>query len=432
VAFAAPAFDNRGMGRFERRWRAASRRHWAILVACLVVVFAGVLLAVGERATPGVVVLAPPPLAKPTTYSVAETATVERAAPDPSIGPKGSERVDVCGLGWVDPALLDRMPALVGARARLLESLASSDDGFERAASLWLKTIDPASTTLAADFHEQLARSASTTHDPRVYALAFKSCAKTSDAPSCALLSARRWAQLDADNGEPWLFLFDEATTRRDRQQAEDALFHLGAAPRFDDRQFAVAGLLAARPAGPDVLLLAATQLATDAIGLASAEVLPLQTVVIACRGLSLVDLNRRQRCDAVAAALADRSDTLLVASVGSTLGRGLGWPQARLDAIGALSSARAESLPPDAGSSFGSCRRLAAWLDRLAHQSVVGEARLAREWIESRGMSVEGYAARQAELRRSASEMLARASDSPLAVGASADGGAPASAASR
>ena len=431
MAFAAPAFDNRRMGGFERRWRARSRRHWAILIACLALGVTGVWLALGDRAGPGVVVL--PSGASRTPSPPAEAAiepAIERAAPV-ALGSRGSERVEVCGLGWVDadadgnadPARLARMPALQAARGRLLESLASSADGFERAASLWLRTFDPASTTLAGDAREQLARTATTTSDPRIYAMAFKTCAKPLAAASCALLNARRWAQLDGDNGEPWIFLLDEASTRKDRQQAEEALFHIAAAARVADRIFAVPGVLAVRPATSDAMRLAANSLAVDALGLASAEALPLQAVAGACRGPALADANRRQRCEAIATALVDRSDTLLLAAVGVTLGRGLGWPQARLDTVAALAIASRESLPREAALlPWVSCSGVEAFLGRLARQSVVGEDRYAREWIQARGMTVERYAAQQAELRRRPAETLAREANTALLAGAPRD----------
>ncbi len=429
------------MGRFERRWRAASRRHWAILIACLALVVAAVRLAVGERASPGVFVLPSP--ARPSVMSATDSAAeaiVERALPV-AVGTRGNERVEVCGLGWVeagadgsiDPAILARMPALAASRRRMMDSLASSGDDFERAAALWLRMFDPASATLAADFREQLARSATTTRDPRVYALAFKMCTKTLDTGSCALLSARRWAQLDGSNGVPWIFLFDEATTRKDRQQAEEALFHLATAARVDDRFFAVPGLLASRAGGSDMELLTVNELVTEAIGLAAAEFPPLQTVANACRGPALLDDNRNQRCDAVASALADRSDTLWFASVGAAIGRRLGWPSIRTEAIAALSAASIESLPTQETSSLRwTCRQTADALERYRRQGVVGEVRYAREWIEASGTSVERYALKQAEMRRRQADALARAANISVLATATAASDAVASAPSR
>jgi len=428
------------MGRFERRWRAASRRHWAILGACVVLVFAGTWLAVGERALPGVVVLPAPSRALATP--AAADAFVTTVEPTPPVAPprlRGSERVEVCGLGWVeagadgsvDPAVLARMPALNAARRRLVDSLASSGDDFERAASLWLKMVDVTSAgTLAADLREQLAQRATTTRDPRTYAIAFKTCRLTPEVGSCALLNARRWAQLDSDNGEPWLFLFNEATTRKDREQADEALFRLGEAARVEDRYFAVAGLLARRAGSTDTGLLAAHELAIESLGgMAAQAMAPLQAITVACRGPSLGDANRRQRCDAVASAMAERSDVLVYAAIGAAMGRRLGWPQARTDAVAALSSASNESLlarEPDPLQ--WSCPRAASVLDRFARQGVVGEVGFAREWIAASGSTVERYAAKESEQRRRRAEDLTRAANTAVLAAALAASDASAS----
>jgi hypothetical protein len=438
VAFAPPELDNRGMGRIERRMRAASRRRWAILVACLVVVFAGAWLAVGERAAPGVVVLAPPAPAKPTTYSVAETAPLDRAPPV-VIDAKGSERVEVCGLGWVeagadgsvDPAALGRVPAFSAARRRILDSLSASPDDFDRAASVWLRMVDPASDpTLAAGLREQLAQKATTTRDPRTYALAFKACRPAPEAASCALLNARRWAQLDADNGEPWLFLFTEASARKDREQADEAFFRIGTVGRIEDRYFAIAGVLARHAGDTDAGLLAAHELALESInGMGTQATPPLQAIIGACRGPSLADANRRQRCDAVASALAERSDVLLYASIGAAIGRRLGWPAARTDAVAALSSASNESLlTREADPLQWSCRHAASVLERFARQGFVGEVGYAREWITASGSTLERYAAKESDPRRRRADDLARAANTSVLAGALAAGDAAAS----
>ncbi len=428
------------MGSFERRWRARSRRHWAILIACLAIVGVGVWLAIGERVGPRVVLLPTPVRAAPSKADVTVESAAEPTMPIAS-GGQGNERVDVCGLGWVeagadgsvDAETLARMPALVAARSRLLASLASSDDAFERAASLWLKTTDPASATLAGDFREQLALSAMTTSDPRLYAMAFKTCMTATDAASCALLNARRWAQLDGGNGEPWIFVLDEALTRKDRPQADDALFHLAASERFDDRFFAVPALFAARTFASDTLLLAAHELAFDALALAATAVPPLQAVLDACRPSALAETDRRQRCDTIAATFVDRSDTLLFATIGARLGRSFGWPPKRLESIAALSSASDESMSPrQIDSSPYACRRVAALLDRLGRQKAIGEVRFAREWIEGQGLTVERYAARQVDRQRRRSVTSAPDANTSLLAGAFPEVDAPASAAGR
>ena len=259
-------------------------------------------------------------------------------------------RVEVCGVGWVKP---------------------TAEGG-----------ADPAFLACS--------QMATTTRDPRVCALAFRSCG-ASEPESCALLNARRWAQLDADNGEPWLFLRNEATRHKEREQADEALFHIGAAARVDDRYFAIPGVVARRAGNSDIDLPAAHVLAIHALGGMAAQSMPLLAVSRACRGPALADANRRQRCDA---------------------------SEAHVDAVAALHNASFESLltrvPDPLQWSSG---RATSMLDRLARQAVVGEAQSARQWIEAGGSTLERYTARETERRRRLAEELARAASASVAA---------------
>ena len=408
------------MGPFERRWRAASRRHWSILIACLAVVALGVRIAMGERPGPSVVVLpAPKPMTFETTAAEPEPAAGTEQAPPLDPGARGREKVEVCGLGWVDadaqgdvdPSVVGRMPALRATTERLLASLAASDDAFDRVVPVWLEALAPA----GGDALERLAQAATTTADPRVYAIAFKACDKSPATPSCALLSARRWAQLDGENGEPWLFVFDDAMKRNDRVQADEALFRFGAAPRIESRAFAAAGAIAARAGGSDIALLAANMLSGTAVALGGADVgrLPLPAILGACRDAALADDSRRQRCDAAAAAMTERSDTLLYAGIGASIDRRLGWPAARVDALQALTTANLESWPnwEKLTSPWQqSCRHTSDILGRIVQLRDAGEPGAARRWIAASGMTFDRYVARSVERRRQEAEAFASA----------------------
>jgi hypothetical protein len=462
VAFAPPAFDNRRMGRFERRWRAASRRHWAILGVCVFLLLAGTWLAVGERAMPRVVVL-PEPVRPLRTEVAVEAATTpsppRRAASDA----RRSDRVEVCGIGemeagtpaGIDPSVLERMPAVRASRGRLVESLRASSDDFERAAALWLDMVDAILAARAlpeadpacqgescapaqrvestfAPLRDRLAHVATTTSDPRAYALAFTTCRKSPQEGSCALLNAGRWSQLDPGNGEPWMQLLHEAVARKDAAQVDEALFRIGAAERLDSRDFAVPGLIARHAGAGDVDVLAAYLLEIDAVGVVAAQANPtLQSVLNACRAPLLADANRRLRCEGAATALAERADTVTQASIGVRLGRRLGWDSARADAVLALSPALGESargVEPDPQS--WSCGRARRMLDRMMRLDAVGETRFARDWIAASGSTVDRYAAQERERRRRPAEAGRGASAGPTAgggaeaVSASADAG--------
>jgi len=441
------------MGRFERRWRAASRRHWAILAVCVALVLIGVRLAVGEHAAPGVVLLPriARPLATESFLAAAPPALASAAQTQTRVGRPGE--VEVCGLGWVvptadnvvDPAVLARMPGLEDAGRVLMASMASSADEFDRAALVWLRMLEPSlgveppseqpaacegeacafsaqTATMSAGFLEQLARAATTTRDPRVYALAFRAC-RSSQVGSCALVNARRWAQLDTGNGDPWLYVVDEAAARKDVAQVDEALFRLGAASRVDMRYFAIPGAIAQHAEPTDTGRQAANVLAIVSLGGMAALPLPaLQAVTRVCRDVDLIDANRRQRCEAAASALAERSDTILYASVGSTMGRRLGWSESRIDATPALSRALTESLPTRAPDPLEwSCKRIESMLARLSRQGVVGETGYAREWIEASGTTFARYAAQEHERRRLDAEAYAIAASAARAAASAA-----------
>ena len=453
------------MGRFERRWRARSRRHWAILIACLGLVVLGVWIALGEPVKARVV-LSPPwkaPRMKPAAPAVAAAAVMPQTLVPPPLRGGGAEQIEVCGLGWVevhadgkiDPVVVDRLPGLEAAGRRVLSSLASSGDEFDRAAAWWLQMLEPSldgtraaeppsgcereacaigaeERTKSDSFLERLALAATTSRDPRVYGLAFRAC-RNRGTGSCSLLSARRWAQLDVDNGDPWIYVMDEASTRKDEAQVEEAIFHVGAASRVDMRYFAVPRAIVQHAPTDEASLQAANVLTIVSIGGMAALPLPaLQIISRACQAPALGDANRRQRCDAAASALAERSDTLLYSLVGARIGSRLGWSEARTDAIRSWGAAAAESQPVgESDPRLWSCARIAKMLERVSRQGVIGETGFAREWIVAGGTTLERYAAREAEQRRRVAE-VASAASSPARIAASVSGDVAASSPAR
>lgn len=422
------------MGRFERRWRAASGRNWAILIACVALVVVAMWIALGERARPGVILL--PTSLRPAAVDVSivsatseESTAAQTLIPQPRIDHSG--QVEVCGVGWVDsdaehrvdPAVLGLVDGLEAELGRLLAALTSSDDAFERAAMLWLQALrttnggivvaNQADTcegeacafmvTIPADGPlERLAQQATATRDPRVYSLAFKACRGTKEG-SCSLLKAARWAQLDGDNGDPWLYVLAEAAARKDTAQMEEAAYRIGGASRVDMRFFAIPRAIAEHAGSGDAGLQAANALAILAIGGMAALPFPsIEPMTRRCRGTELGDANRRQRCDAMASALAERSDNMFYAGIGASMGRQLGWSDLRIDAVRSLSNVLQESLPTQAIDPLTwSCKSIATVLKRVSRQGVVGETGFAREWIAASGTTVERYAASEPERRQ-------------------------------
>ncbi len=327
--------------------------------------------------------------------------------------------VDVCGLGWVeasadstfpDRAVFAQVPGTDASADVIVAGLRDSGDAFDRAVALMLgmQRTEIGSTDPA--LLEQLAQQAVTTDDPRVYALAFRICARSPEQGSCARLSAAQWARVDNGNAAPWLFVLDDAAKRNDRALADEALYRIGSAARYEDRPLAPGASIAAHAGTSASDLVAAQALATQALGTAAAFSVPLQRLMRACADTALADANRSQSCDAAAATLGERSDSALIGTIGASLGRRVGWSLDRLVAIRVQSVALAElwaSVPgADRRSGFWySCDGVRRKLDRISQIGRVGEPQAARAWMATSGKPYEAYeqVAREQEASRNA-----------------------------
>ena len=351
---------------------------------------------------------------------------LERSAPASAAvvaptGERDSELVEICGLGWVEakadanfiePEVFAQIPGIEASVRGIVAGLRESPDTFAQAVGIVLEMKGGPDGAGDAALIEQLARQAATTDDPRVYALAFRVCSRTPSEGSCALLGVGQWARLDEGNAAPWLFALDDAAARNDRAQVDEALYRIGSAARFDDRVLALSGPIVARAGASDSDLMAAQMLATQAVGIAAALSLPLQRLTRACGGTQLADVNRKQVCDAIAATLGERSDSMLVSMIGASLGRRVDWPTERVVAIRVLSVALSDLWSSDTAADprFGisyNCKGVRTTLARLDRLARVGEPQVAREWIATNGKPFESYArvAREQEARRSARE---------------------------
>ena len=187
------------------------------------------------------------------------------------------------------------------------DALRTNADPFAQAVAVWLDV--PRSDDVAdGERQRALATMATSTTDPRIYALAFRTCAVSSEA-ACQALSARRWAALDPDNAVPWLFLLNDAERARDLSGQQEAWFHIATAARFDERFYApLQPILAAAADSPDDQK-AAGVLSVLGIGVAAAQPIAFGPLLQGCRGEALADANRAQLCTRVADLLFDHSD---------------------------------------------------------------------------------------------------------------------------
>lgn len=422
--------------------RAASVKRWRILAiaGAVIAVVVTILVRLGGGADEP---RSGPPLAsaasRPVLAAIVATIAKLEAAVTPSSA-RGAEQIDVCGIGWVgakadgsadEAALQAARPALLAARRRLLDAMAAAPDEFSQAAALWLDLYgDPSeqASAGAADMrpivaarHDALARRALSTADPRVYALAFRSCSRAPEQGACAMLNAARWAQVDEGNATPWMFMLDEARRRNDEAAVADALFHIASARRFDDRFFAAAGAIEAHAGPLDIDTIAAVGVSVEAIGMAAALSAPLQTLTQACRLPEIGNANRRQLCEGVAEVMVERSDTLLLQRIGIGMGRRLGWREERTDALAGEYAAWTDSqaLSNGSGGTDSDCSSMKKMLGRFARQASVGEVSVMHEWAATTGRSRESFAqaGRDVRLRREA-EQAAAVRDAAAASG--------------
>jgi len=84
---------------------------------------------------------------------------------------------------------------------------------------------------------DALAKLASSSDDPAVYALAFHACNPGGISPlegQCAQLSPMQWARLEPTNAFPWIYVANAAGDKGDIATRDDALYHASQAERGD------------------------------------------------------------------------------------------------------------------------------------------------------------------------------------------------------
>lgn len=380
--------------------------------------------------------VAPLPSATPATTASADS---DPLLIEPALSRDGIERVEVCGAGWMEAepdGSVDLAPILMSApireaSERVLGVLRGGDD-FARATAIALElasrgegstpliSIDvicaasacdatAADSARAAGLFDQLVKLASTTGDPRAYALAFHLCGSQREAGPCGTLNGAQWAHLDSGNGLPWLFLLGRAATRQDVAAIDDALYHLGAAARIDARPLAAAaGVIRAGGTSPEELL--ATETLTEAASALQGFPEGYVGASRSCAQRALDDANRRELCERAATALVERSDSIFSMRTGAAMGRRLGWPDARFDPVDATAQASyamspftPPTLDPERpGAALRGPLDCASIRKLLRHVEVVGtvgERASAERWLERSGR-YEEFRRRGADLR--------------------------------
>ena len=367
-----------------------------------------------------------------------------------------AEKVEVCGVGWVDAEAdgsIDQesivaSAAISEARSHLLNALSSSGDAFGEAARLVIELatkgegtpplmmVDSVCKAAPCDatekdrqtadaLYEQLAKLATASTDPFVYGLAYEMCRWRQGGGPCSVLNAAQWARLDGDNGYPWTYVLAEAIARQETTAIDDALFHIGAARRFDQRGLAVAAMVARQAGDSEEERFAAAKLGEGALNLTAVHS-PLSSLFQSCSKDALLDPNRRELCESAASTLAERAESLAATRMGGAMGRRLEWPPERFEAIDAIYLAAREAHPVSgelldparpAASLRGplDCKAVDKMLRYVQEVDSLGEVGYARQWLERSGKTAE-YVRRGRErhamlVAQAASEAARRAS---------------------
>jgi hypothetical protein len=188
---------------------------------------------------------------------------------------------------------------------------------------------------------------AASSSDPWTVWLGVRECDARLQAPQgCAVLTWRRLATLDADNGAMWLEL-----AAHDAAAVDEAMYQATRAQRFDS----YAGRLAAAVEAALPAELSPVQRTATWSLIVHDELLgPLGGMQAAsryCSEANVRDANRAQSCEGLARRLVERGRDYMTASIGHGIGARLGWSgEARQAMRDEQSGVAARSLRASAG----------------------------------------------------------------------------------
>jgi len=188
---------------------------------------------------------------------------------------------------------------------------------------------------------EALARLATSSRDPQVYASAIYTCV-LADAmvlsQACASLSPEQWASLDPDNALPWLYVASAAYVRGDEATLVDALGHADRSRRVVASQMPLFQALSVASPGSEPVRAVMLERQLGAYGM---HALPDYASAAAfCDVAAVAEPRRRRVCSALADVLIETGTTLRDMLVGIAIGDKVGWPAQRLTVL-RLDSAR-------------------------------------------------------------------------------------------
>lgn len=253
---------------------------------------------------------------------------------------------------------------------------------------------------------DAIARVASTTNRPDVYALGFYACSWSgalSEEGGCALLSAGQWTRVEPDNAFPWFLAADAAAKRGDLAARNEAFFRASKAARLDSHQSVFADLMRSDLMRSEASE-ARTGIAAEIVGVLAGTPFPgYRNLLSFCGANEVSEPNRKQVCSDLAELMTDRPDLSSYLSIGIRLAERVGWPENRLAALrdwrDALMQVSDQWLAPAMTSDrCGSFAKLGASMAKVFE---LGQMGAAREELAASGRAV----AQLAQARRAAAE---------------------------
>jgi hypothetical protein len=238
---------------------------------------------------------------------------------------------------------------------------------------------------------DDLAKMAWASRDPHVYALAFHVCGDRSGSGAqgaCILLSVERWAELEPDNGVPWLLVASAAQASNDSSTRDRAIWHASTAQRFEPHYPNSLSLLQSpdlRGESPQTR----SAVADELFGLERAlPTLNYGPFFQFCNAPSGADAGRVGVCGNLANLLLQQDRTLAGFSTGAALAKAAGFPAQDVKALRDQRDAMYLALQNTRGSGGlgalgGDCEDLARFERLAADTAELGQVGAARKLIQ-------------------------------------------------
>lgn len=195
-----------------------------------------------------------------------------------------------------------------------------------------LQQMEAATTAARTKDFNEIAKMASTSRDPQLYATAFHACNTLELAAQrmlesegfCQQISASQWALRDPENGFAWLHTAQQAGKNA---ELDNAMFHIGQAKLFNKRLLGLPQLRTsfklAQQNGFVQLELGNLNNTIHRLSNSPAY----KPVLDYCQADQLAIGNRRQICNAIAERLLQDQTQSVSTSIATEIGEQLGWP---------------------------------------------------------------------------------------------------------